>query len=294
MPGLTLGQTLSDAGALTFSSGDIVTVDNPAQIAVSGSLSANGTTFNYNGGSANLNFTSTGLISGANNIFNLPVIVPYTDVPSLAGNTSFDQVEISAATLSTGTLALNLLGTNATNFSYQFPNGFTIGSGATLAVGPNVPGLTLGQTLSDAGALTFSSGDIVTVDNPAQIAVSGSLSANGTTFNYNGGSANLNFTSTGLISGANNIFNLPVIVPYTDVPSLAGNTSFDQVEISAATLSTGTLSLNLLGTNATNFSYQFPNGFTIDSGATLAVGPNVPGLTLGQTLSDAGAHLLVR
>ena len=154
---------------LTFSSGDIVTVDNPAQIAVSGSLSANGTTFNYNGGSANLNFTSTGLISGANNIFNLPVIVPYTDVPSLAGNTSFDQVEISAATLSTGTLALNLLGTNATNFSYQFPNGFTVGSGATLAVGPNVPGLTLGQTLSDAGALTFSSGDIVTVDNPAKL-----------------------------------------------------------------------------------------------------------------------------
>ena len=255
-------------GRLTFSSGDVVTVDNPAQIAVSGSLSATGTTFNYNGGSANLNFTSTGLISGANNIFNLPVIVPYTDVPSLAGNTSFDQVEISAATLSTGTLSLNLLGTNSTNFSYQFPNGFTVDSGATLAVGPNVPGLSLGQTLNDAGALTFSSGDVVTVDNPAQIAVSGSLSATGTTFNYNGGSANLNFTSTGLISGANNIFNLPVIVPYTDVPSLAGNTSFDQVEISAATLSTGTLSLNLLGTNSTNFSYQFPNGFTVDSGAT--------------------------
>ena len=195
---------------LTFSSGDIVTVDNPAQIAVSGSLSANGTTFNYNGGSANLNFTSTGLISGANNIFNLPVIVPYTDVPSLAGNTSFDQVEISAATLSTGTLSLNLLGTNATNFSYQFPNGFTIGSGATLAVGPNVPGLTLGQTLSDAGALTFSSGDVVTVDNPAQIAVSGSLSANGTTFNYNGGSASVVVNSGGDLIASASTFGVPL------------------------------------------------------------------------------------
>ena len=108
-------------------------------ISVSGSLTANGTTFNYNGGSANLNFASTALISGATNTFNLPVIVPYTLVPSLAGNTSFDQVGSSRHDFH-GYLRLNLLGTNTTNFSYQFPNGFTVGSGATLAVGPNVPG----------------------------------------------------------------------------------------------------------------------------------------------------------
>ena len=225
---------------------------------------------------ANLTFTSTGLISGATNTFNLPVIVPYTDVPSLAGNTSFDQVEISAATLSTGTLALNLLGTNATNFSYQFPNGFTIGSGGTLAVGPNVPGLTLGQTLSDAGTLTFSSGDLVTVDNPAQIAVSGSLSANGTTFNYNGGSVSVVVNSGGDLIASASTFGVPL--------SLASGSTDNLQYVAFSTQ----LTINS-GATINITSDDFTNGTVVASGnanATISLIDNFWG-TINPTLIAA-------
>ena len=118
--------------------------------------------------------------------------------------------------------------------------------------------------------------------------VSGSLTANGTTFtNQCGGNSYITFTSTATLSGGTNTFNLPIIVPYTLVPSLAGNTSFDEVEIQAGTISSGTLSLNLLGTITTNFFYEFPNGFTVAAGGTIAVGANVP-ITVVSTLSDAG------
>ncbi len=90
----------------------------------------------------------------------MPIIVPYTLVPSLAGNTSFDEVEIDAGTISSGTLSLNLLGTTITNFFYEFPNGFTVGAGATMAVAANVT-ITWMSTLSDAGTVTFASGDQV-------------------------------------------------------------------------------------------------------------------------------------
>ena len=108
------------------------------------------------------------------------------------------------------------------------------------------------STLSDAGAVTFSSGDQVTFVSSA-ISVSGSLTANGTTF-INGvrRRSNITFAPTATLSGGSNTFNVPVIVPYTLVPSLAGNTSFDVVVIEAGTVSSGTLSLNLLGTNAAN------------------------------------------
>ena len=292
------GQTLSDAGTLSFSDGDMVTLDDgccpdAAQISVSGSLSANGTAFTGDS-STGITFASTGVISGGTNTFNVPLIVPYTDVSSLSGNTSFEQIEISAATLSSGTLSLNSIGTTTTKLSYLFPDGFTVASGATLAVGANVPVvLSDGQTLSDAGTLSFSSGDTVTLNDgccpdAAHISVSGSLTANATTFTGDG-STSVTFTSTGVFSGGTNIFNLPLIVPYTDVSALSGNTSLEQIEISSGTLSSGTLSLNSIGTTTTNLSYVFPDGFTVASGGTLAVGANVlVALSDGQTLSDAG------
>ena len=277
--------TLSDAGIVTFTTGDRVSFSGSAS-SVSGGLTANGTTFTNVGGGSNITFTSTATLSGGTNTFNLTIYVPYTLVPSLAGNTSFDQVEISAGTISSGTLALNLLGTTTTNFSYQFLNGFTVGAGGTIAVGANVP-ILVESTLSDAGIVTFTTGDQVSFSGSAS-SVSGSLTANGTTFINDGGS-NITFTSTATLTGGTNTFNVPIIVPYTLVPSLAGNTSFDQVEISAGTISSGTLSLNLLGTNTANFSYQFLNGFTVGAGGTIAVGANVPVLVLdASTLSDAG------
>ena len=191
-------------------------------------------------------------------------------------------------------MSLNAIGSTTTNLSYSFPNGFTVASGATLAVGPNVSVVVSGgQTLSVAGALSFATGDSFTLSDPccyspSQISVGGSLTANGTTFN---GDTRTTFTitPTGTISGASNTFNTALIVPYNDVSALAGNTSFEQIEISGGTLSSGTVSLNSIGSITTNLSYVFLNGFTVASGATLAVGPNVPVVVSGgQTLSVAG------
>ena len=265
----------------------VVTVDNPAQIAVSGSLSANGTTFNYNGGSANLNFTSTGLISGANNIFNLPVIVPYTDVPSLAGNTSFDQVGSAPPRFPPEPSSLNLLGTNTTNFSYQFPNGFTVASGATLAVGPNVPGLTLGQTLSDAGALTFSSGDVVTVDNPGRDCRQRQPHRQRHDFQLQRRRRNLKFTSTAILSGGNNTFNLPSSFPIPrPVPRR-------QYQLRSGRISAATFPPDPVAQPPRHQHHQLQ--LSIPQWLHRRLRWNYrrraqrAGLTLGQTLSDAGA-----
>ena len=50
-----------------------MTVDNPAQIAVSGSLSATGTTFNYNGGSASVVVNSGGDLAASGSTFGVPL-----------------------------------------------------------------------------------------------------------------------------------------------------------------------------------------------------------------------------
>ncbi len=46
--------------------------------------------------------------------------------------------------------------------SYDFDAGFTVAAGGTMAVGVNVP-ILVESALSDAGAMTFSSGDQVSV-----------------------------------------------------------------------------------------------------------------------------------
>ena len=98
--------------------------------------------------------------------------------------------------------------------------------------------------------------------------------------------------STATLSGGTNTFNLPIYVPYTLVASLAGNASFDQVYIEAGTISSGTLALNLIGSNP-NMSYVFASGFTVAAGGTMAVGANVP-VVVESTLSDAGARDLLQ
>src|SRR6185437_3828212 len=194
------------------------------------------TTFVQSGG-AYINFGSTATLGGGSNTFNLPVYVPYTLVPSLAGNTSFNQVEIESGAISSGTLSLNLIG-NTANMSYVFPGAFAVNAGGAIMVGANVP-VTLNsqQTFSDAGNVTFSSGDQVTLYY-TDLSVTGNLTANSTTFVQSGG-AYINFGSTATLGGGSNTFNLSVYVPYTLVASLAGNTSFNQVEIESGAISSG-------------------------------------------------------
>ncbi len=283
-----VGSTLSDAGTVTFSAGNQLSMYG-AVFSVSGNLTANDTSFVNTGDGSYMTFTSTATLSGATNTFNLPINVPYNLVPSLAGNTSFDEVAIENGTISSGTLALNLLGTNTSNFYYEFNNGFTVGAGGTMTVAANVPPVVLyGSTLSDAGTVTFSAGNQLSMYG-AVFSVSGNLTANDASFVNTGDGSYMTFTSTATLSGGTNTFNLPINVPYNLVPSLAGNTSFDEVAIENGTISSGTLALNLLGTNTSNFYYEFNNGFTVGAGGTMTVAANVPPVVLyGSTLSDAG------
>ena len=198
---VSAGVTITDNGTLSFATGDSVALNGtsggfgggpgPAQISIasnnSGTLSATNTDFTTNGvgnitvgaggllNAANSSFTLTSLtwdnssVLGSGDLtgdtFNLPIYVPFGDVQYLSGNTSFEQIEIGSGTITSGTLALNLIGTNTTNLSYIFYQGFTVQSGATIAVGTNVPiVVSAGETITDDGTMTFAAGDSVALN----------------------------------------------------------------------------------------------------------------------------------
>ena len=132
-----------------------------------------------------------------------------------------------------------------------------------------------------------------------QIAVDGTLTADDTTFTTNlAGTSDLVVNSGGHLQASNSTFNLsqlslangsiltsgdlvgdtfnmPIFVPYIDIPLLGNSSSFDDIDINAATISAGTLSLNVIGTNTSTLRYVFPASFTVAPGATLIFGPNV-------------------
>jgi hypothetical protein len=278
--------SLNVAGSLMLASGDVVTVAYGASISVTDSLDAVGTTINNDGGGAKLTITSPGTIGGSNNSFNIPLYVPYTDVTSLAGNTSFETVYIAAATLAGETLPLNLL--PGSNFSYDFPNGFTVASTGGLSLAASVK-CSVSGSLGVAGPLSLASGDVFTVNYGATVSVSSTLYSVGATFNNGGGGAKLTITSTGSIGGSNNLFNIPLYVPWNDVSALPGNISFDTVYISDATLSNGSLTLYPLP--GASFGYDFPGGFTFAQDTSLIVEPSVP-CSVSGTLNVGGSMSL--
>ena len=51
---------------------------------------------------------------------------------------------------------------------------------------------------------------------------------------------------------------MPIYVPYSDVQYLGNNANFQQININAGTLASGTLNLDLIGTNTSSLSYAFP------------------------------------
>ena len=335
------GQTLTDNGALSFAAGDSVTLQSnccgSGQIAVGGTLTANDITFAGSSGDITVNsgghliatnstfsvsqltFNNSSVLNSGDltgNAFNTTIFVPYNDVQYLGDNASFQQININAGTLASGTLDLNLIGTSTSNLTYVFPGGFTVASEATLAVGPNVPlVIPPSQTLTDNGAVSFGAGDSVTLQSnccgSAAIAVSGTLTADDMTFPGGNGSITVNsgghliatnstfsisqltFNNTSVLNSGDltgDTFNTTMFVPYNDVQYLGNNISFQQININAGILASGTFNLNLIGTITSNLTYVFPGGFTVDSGATLAVGSNVPlFLPPSQTLTDNGA-----
>ena len=157
--------------------------------------------------------------------------------------------------------------------SSTFGGSVAVESEAALNVGPGAT-VAVDSTLSDLGNVTFSTGDQVPLDE-SEISISGSLTASGTDF-INTYAANITFNPTATYSGGSNTFNVPIYVPYTLVPSLANDTSFDQIEIEAGTISSGTLSLNLIGDNP-SMSYVFPYAFTVDAGAFDGCGSELTG-----------------
>ncbi len=237
-------------------------------------------------------------------------------------NASYDENYINAGTIPSGTLSLDLIGSNSSNLSYVFPGGFTVASGSTLNVGTNVTvEIQAGQTLSDSGTLNFATGDTVSFNNYAydsttSIVVNGnddrhrddtfSLTTNSgytTVIQVNSGghltASNSTFTLTQLSldnssvlnkgDWQGNVFDTPVFLPYNDVQYLGDNASFDDIDINAGTISSGTLSFNQIGTNTSNLRYVFPGGFTVASGATLNVGVNVSVLIQqSQSITDSG------
>ena len=293
---IPIGETVTDDGTMSFGSGD--TVSLPAsccgsygQLVVAGILNATSTTFN--GGTPSVIVNNGGVIDPTGSAFNVGLFVPYNDVPALTNNVSFDQIYIDSGILSSGTLALNAIGTVTTNLSYSFPSGFTVASGGTLTVAAGLPvTIPVGETVTDDGTVSFGSGD--TVSLPAsccgsygQLIVAGTLNATSTTFD--GGTPSITVNSGGVIDPTDSTFNVGLYVPYNDVPALSNNLSFDQIYIESGTLSSGTLALNSIGTNTTNLSYIFSGGFTVGSGSTLAVGPGVPvTISYGETLTDNG------
>jgi hypothetical protein len=353
----TGGQTFTDNGSIDFAAGDTVTFgtafNQVTQLLVNGTLDAFGTTVNAagpNGNSSTLIQTNAGghfygsnntfaltqlsLLTGSvlssgeltGNGFDLAIFVPAVDMPLLASNRRFQDVNILAGTLQNGqSLALNAIGTDTTvNLRYVFPGGFTVAAGATVTVAPTVNVLISGaQTFTENGNMTFGIGDTLTFgtafNQTTQLQIGGTLATTGTTINAaspNGNSttfiqvnsgghltaSNSTFALTSLTLAAGSVlnagdlvgdgFDLPIYVPALDIPLLASNRRFQNVNILAGSLVGGqTLALNLIGTDTSvNLVYVFAAAFSVNSGATLNVAPNTRVMIFGgQTLTDAGA-----
>ena len=196
---------------------------------------------------------------------------------------------------------MNAIGTSTTaNLRYVFPGNFTIATAATLNVGSNVRVLLSAfQTLTVDGTINFAAGDTVTLDVDAfnsttQIIVNGTFNATGTVFNRIGGNiAGLTVNSGGRLFAAsstfalsrltlnvgavvnagdlsNNAFDGPIFLPANLVPLFSAaeggsdNLRFQDVNILAGTLNSGSLNLNAIGTGTTaNLRYVFPGNFTV-------------------------------
>ena len=290
-------QTLTVGGTITFNNNDTVSMpggSGPAQILISasGNLTATNTTFTGYGGS-NITANTNGTINPTGSTFGVPIFVPYSDVSALTNNYSLAQININNATLSTE-LDLNSIGTDTSNLSYNFPKGFTVQSGGSIVVGPGVTvNLPTTQTLTVGGTITFNNNDTVSMpggSGPAQILISasGNLTATNTTFTGYGGS-NITANTNGTMTPTGSTFGVPIFVPYNDVPALTNNYSFDQININNATLSSGELDLDAIGTDTSNLSFNFPKGFTVLSGGSIVVGPGVSvQLPTTQTLAVGG------
>ena len=133
---LLVNGTLTASGSSFYTYGSNDGPFTLLQVSSGGELIASSTTFSNN----ELNLVNGSVMNSGdltNDVFNLPIYVPYQDIALLANNQSFENVNINGATMASGqTLALDLIGTVSTaSLVYIFAGNFTVGTGATLSVG---------------------------------------------------------------------------------------------------------------------------------------------------------------
>jgi hypothetical protein len=280
------GETLTDNGTLSFAAADSVTLQSnccgSGAIAVGGTLTANDMTFTGSSGTMTVNsggrlvatnstfnisqlsFNNTSILDSGDltgNAFNTTLYLPYNDIQFLDGNASFQQININAGTLASGILDLDLIGTNTSNLNYSFPGGFTVASGATAAVGPNVAlSIPPSETLTDNGTVTFASGDSVTLQSnccgSGAITVGGTLTANDMTFTGSSGTMTVN--SGGTLTVTNSTFDLSSLtLNYGSTDSISLVQFFGQLNINSGA-NVGTLTNPSITGN--NFSNVGNNG----------------------------------
>ena len=293
--------TVDSGGTLSFGAAAVAIQDSNYDgtfgIVVNGTMSASGASFtrlsNSNGNdnsqllvnaggkltasNSNFDWDNVVLANGSvqlistditNNIFGLTAAstvlsVPITDIPFLANNQSFEDIDIDAGSLSGNqTVTLNQMGTATTvNLRYVFPGAFTVQAGATLNIGAGVNVLIRdGQTITDNGTLNITGANSIAVEDGSTstegIVVNGKLTISNTSFTQSGG-ANVN-----------------------DHSAILAN-SLAVLNISSTTLAWDTVTLT--ASSVDTFQYvNFSCQLAINSGASFTIAQN--------DLSNVGAN----
>ena len=303
------------------------------QVNTGGHLVATNSTFGWNnlGFSAGSVLNSDDLATG--NTFNQTISLPITDIPLVANNAVFQNIDILPGNLASGTLELtNSIATSPSpNLLFVFTGAFEVKSGATLKMddGVNVSLQDFNQsiTVDLGGQLTVGAASVVQQEYQANgtqgIVVNGSMTATDTSFSIagvgdnariqvnSGGHLvatnstfkwnNLGFSSGSVLKSGDlsgNTFNQTISLPATDIPLVANNAVFQNIDILPGNLASGTLELtNTIATSPSpNLLFVFTGAFEIESGATLKMddGVNVSLQDFNQSITvDLGGQLII-
>ncbi|MFI5460668.1 MAG: Ig-like domain repeat protein, partial [Isosphaerales bacterium] len=201
---------LSATGTQFINPGNVANSLNQIYVGSGGELTASNSTFGVNQlYLANGSVLKPGDLAG--NTFNSTIYASALDLPLLAGNQSFQDIDILAATLNSGqTVSLIPLGTVTTaNQRYVFPGPFTVSSGATLNVeaGASVlirdaQQLLVNGTLNITGARSVAIEDFDDGGESGGIMVNGTITISNTSFTRSGGTNGDDTTFLQVNSGA--------------------------------------------------------------------------------------------
>ena len=244
-----------------------------------------------------------------------------TDAGHLTTSTSNNSTALSSITMASGSSltvgggleakfgASVVIGDNA-NVLISNAQSIAVDGGATMTVGATTVvlddynnggyGITVAGTLTATNSSFSPTRSAFGTGSGISIYASGQIHATNTYFGWD---AFRLYDGNSLAAGdlANDTFQTIVYAPGTDIPLLAGptltaNKSFQDIDINAGSLNTGTLTLGLMGSASTaKLRYVFPSGYEVKSGATLAIADNVNVLiNNAQTIAvDGGGAMTV-